>query len=160
MAARIQSLIKKLVFALLLLALGGCANGPTPPPDQIALGQPPLPPTEMPTVIPAQDADPLGPHILRVWVPPEFNPASGTEAAQIFLSRIEAFTTLYPDVQVEVRVKATLGPGGMLDSLSATQDAAPDGLPDLVALPRPVLETAAARGFIFPLDGKIGRAHV
>ncbi len=107
----------------------------------------------MPTVIPAQDADPLGPHILRVWVPPEFNPASGTKAAQIFLSRIEAFTALYPDVQVEVRVKATLGPGGMLDSLSATQDAAPAGLPDLVALPRPVLETAAARGLIFPFDG-------
>ncbi|NUM47403.1 MAG: extracellular solute-binding protein, partial [Anaerolineales bacterium] len=38
-------------------------------------------------------------------------------------------------------------------ALSATQAAAPEALPDLVALPRPILETAAAQGLIFPLDG-------
>jgi ABC-type glycerol-3-phosphate transport system substrate-binding protein len=91
--------------------------------------------------------------VLRVWVPPEFDPATGTEAARLFLARLNEFSTLHADVEVEVRVKATSGAGGMIASLSATQAVAPEALPDLVALPRPVLETAAEQGLIFPLDG-------
>jgi multiple sugar transport system substrate-binding protein len=144
--------LKKLILIFLLVFLGGCAGSPTPAPDQVVFGQPPLPPTEGPTLSPIEGVEPPDAHVLRVWVPPEFDPASGTEAAQIFLARLEEFSVLYPDIQVEVRVKASVGPGGMLDSLSATQAVAPESLPDLVALPRPVLETAAIRGLIFPLD--------
>jgi len=146
--------IKKLLLVFLLVFLGGCTNLPATP-NQIDLGEPPLSPTETPTPSPIEDAELLGPRPLRVWVPPEFNPASGTEAAQIFLNRLDEFSTLHPDIQIEVRVKASLGPGGMLDSLNTTQAVAPEVLPDLVALPRPVLETAATRGLIFPLDGVI-----
>ena len=144
---------KKLILVLLLVFLGGCANNPTPLPDQVTSGEPLLLPTSTPTLLPVDNPEPPGPHRLQVWVPPEFNPTSGAEAAQIFLSRLSEFSVLHPDVQVEVRVKATLGPGGMIDSLSATQAISPEALPDLVALPRPVLETAAARGLIFPLTG-------
>jgi ABC-type glycerol-3-phosphate transport system substrate-binding protein len=56
---------------------------------------------------------------------------------------------------VEVRVKAPVGPGGMLDSLTSASAAAPLSLPDLVALPRPELETAALKGLIHPFDGLI-----
>ncbi|NJN44197.1 MAG: extracellular solute-binding protein [Anaerolineae bacterium] len=40
----------------------------------------------------------------------------------------------------------------MLDSIRATKGVAPEAVPDLVALPRPVLETAARQGLIFPFD--------
>lgn len=146
-------MFKKLILTLFLVLLGGCANVPTPSPDQTALGQPPVPATPTPTLTPIENVAPPGPLIIRVWVPPEFNPATGTEAARLFLARLEEFSTLYPDVKVEVRVKAAVGPGGMIAALSATQAAAPEALPDLVALPRPILETAAAQGLIFPLDG-------
>ena len=148
-------LVKKLILVFLLTCLVGCAGTPTSIPDEVASGQPPPPPTEIPTPSPGEENDPLGPHILRVWVPPEFNPASGTEASQIFLARLGEFSAIYPEVQVEVRVKATLGPCGMLDSLSAIQAVAPEALPDLIALPRPVLETAAARGLVFPLESNL-----
>lgn len=145
-------LFKKLILIFLTIWLGGCATVTPPAPDQ-ALGQPPIPPTQRPTLAPAKNTDPAGPLVLRMWVSPEFNPATGTEAARLFLARLDEFSALHPDVQVEVRVKATSGTGGMIASLSATQAAAPDALPDLVALPRPLLETAAAQSLIFPLDG-------
>lgn len=136
-----------------MIFAGGCTSVNTPAPDQVTLGQPPIPPTKNPTLLPIENAEPPGPLVLRVWVPPEFNPAIGTEAARLFLARLDEFSTLHPDVEVEVRVKAAQGPGGMVASLSATQAVAPEALPDLVALPRPVLETATAQGLIFPLDG-------
>jgi ABC-type glycerol-3-phosphate transport system substrate-binding protein len=67
-------------------------------------------------------------------------------------NRLEAFTDRNPDVRLEVRVKAVSGTGGLLSSLTAAASAAPQALPDLVALPRQDMETAALRGLIFPLD--------
>lgn len=136
-----------------MVFVGGCASTPTPITDSASLGQPPAPTADAPTLLPVENAEPSDPLILRVWVPPEFNPATGTQAARLFLARLDEFSTLYPEVQVEVRVKATYGPGGMLASLSATQAVAPEALPDLVALPRPLLETAAAQSLIFSFDG-------
>ncbi|GAB4581297.1 MAG: hypothetical protein Fur0022_40440 [Anaerolineales bacterium] len=144
---------QKLTLLFLLIFLGGCANRPPSEPELTALSQPPVPSAESPTLVPVEDPKPVGPLVLRVWVPPEFNPATGTPAARLFLARLDEFSTRYPEVEVEVRVKATSGAGGMIASLSATQAVAPEALPDLVALPRPVLEAAAAQGLIFPLDG-------
>jgi ABC-type glycerol-3-phosphate transport system substrate-binding protein len=44
------------------------------------------------------------------------------------------------------------GAGGLLDTLTTASAAAPLALPDLVALPRPVLETAALKGLLHPYD--------
>ena len=54
---------------------------------------------------------------------------------------------------MEVRIKALDGPGGLLDSLTTASAAAPMALPDVVALPRPDLETAALKGRLPPFEG-------
>ena len=83
-------------------------------------------------------------------MPPEFDPASSKPAGKILQSRLGEFTNRRPGVRIEVRVKETSGTGGLLDSLTTASAAAPQALPDLVALPRPELETAALKGLLHP----------
>ena len=90
---------------------------------------------------------------LVIWVPPEMDPELETEASRIFVSRLQLFSDLNNGIEVEVRVKALTGPGGLLDALTATSAAAPEALPDLIALSRADLETAALKSMVFPLDG-------
>ena len=52
-----------------------------------------------------------------------------------------------------MRIKALDGAGGLLDSLTAASAAAPLALPDLIVLPRPLMEAAALKGLLHPLDG-------
>jgi ABC-type glycerol-3-phosphate transport system substrate-binding protein len=103
-----------------------------------------LPPDPSPT--------PGGPLELRLWVPPQFNPASGTPAGLLLQARLDEFHSRNPRISIETRVKAVSGPGGLLDSLTASSAAAPQALPDLVALPRNLMETAALKGLLLPLD--------
>lgn len=90
---------------------------------------------------------------LTLWVPPEMDPESGTEAAQILNERLLIFSGLHDGLEIIVRVKAVSGAGGILDALTATGEAAPQALPDLIALTRPDLETAALKDLIHPMDG-------
>jgi hypothetical protein len=91
--------------------------------------------------------------MVRIWVPPEFDPAGNSPASHLLKARLEEFITEIPKSRLEVRVKALDGEGGMLDSLVAANAAAPLTLPDLVLLPRPLLESAALKGLIYPYDG-------
>jgi multiple sugar transport system substrate-binding protein len=100
-----------------------------------------------------RSATPSGPRTLLIWVPPQFDPAAGTSAAERLRARLAAFETDNAGFKVEVRVKAPNGPGGIIESLSTATAAAPGILPALVALPRTDLETTALKGLIFPLDG-------
>ncbi len=90
---------------------------------------------------------------LVVWVPPGMDPEGETEASRIFTNRLQLFSDLNGGIEIDVRVKAASGPGGLLDALTATSSAAPDALPDVIALSRPDLETAALKNLIYPLEG-------
>ena len=90
--------------------------------------------------------------LLRIWVPPQFDPNADTPAGEVFKARLQTFEVEHPGTQVEVRVKALDGPGGLLDSLVTASAAAPGALPDLVALSRPLLEKAALRGLVYASD--------
>jgi maltose-binding protein MalE len=90
---------------------------------------------------------------LTLWIPPEFDPDNGTTAGDLLRERLNDFSLQNGGVEVEVRVKAATGPGGLLDGLSAASAVAPLALPSVVALPRGDLETAALKGLIVPLDG-------
>jgi multiple sugar transport system substrate-binding protein len=105
------------------------------------------------TVTPSAEAAPGGGNLLTVWIPPQFDPNAGTPAGELLKARLQAFEDEHPGTQIEVRVKAPDGPGGLLDSLVAASAAAPGALPDLVALPRPLLEIAALRGLVYSFDG-------
>jgi ABC-type glycerol-3-phosphate transport system substrate-binding protein len=87
-----------------------------------------------------------------VWLPAQFDPSAGTPAGDILFARLREFTSQNPRT-IEVRLKAMDGEGGLLESLAAANAAAPLALPDLVALPRPLLESAALKGLLHPYDG-------
>jgi multiple sugar transport system substrate-binding protein len=91
-------------------------------------------------------------HVLTLWIPPQFDPASGTPSGDLFKDRLASFVSEYPNVQIDVRIKAVSGPGGLLESLTTTSAAAPDALPTLILLNRSGLETASLKGMISPLD--------
>jgi multiple sugar transport system substrate-binding protein len=148
-----------LSFAISLLLLAGCADissllstlEPEPSPQGIS---PPTNTSSTPVMTPESvtttpQVTPGGPRTLRIWVPPQFDPAAETPAGTLLQERLDEFMARRPGLQVEVRVKAE----SMLNSLVTTQAAAPTITPDLVALSRPDLEAATASGLLHPLDG-------
>lgn len=90
--------------------------------------------------------------VMRIWLPPEFDSDLDSEASRLLHARLQKFQVEHPGLRLEVRVKALEGPGGMLDALVATSAAAPTDLPDLVLLPRSILESAALKGLLYPYD--------
>ncbi len=108
-----------------------------------------VPGTEIASSLPVTSPDIV---TLRIWLPPEFDPASGTLAGKLLQSRLQAFVEKNPGVQLDVRIKAVDGVGGMLDTLSTANAAAPLALPDLIAAPRLLLESAALKGLLYPFD--------
>jgi ABC-type glycerol-3-phosphate transport system substrate-binding protein len=90
---------------------------------------------------------------IRIWLPPEFDPDGNSSANKMLKSRLAEFETQNPEVRLEVRVKALDGAGGLLEALVAANVAAPLALPDLILLPRPLLESAALKGLLYPYDG-------
>lgn len=122
--------------------------GATQPPSPTATS--PVIPTQ-PVLLPSEESDPET-LTLVIWLPPEFDPAAGTSAGNLLSERLESFLSMHPDVQIEIRLKAVEGVGGLLDSLSTASAAAPLALPDLIALPRPLMEAAALKGLLRPFD--------
>lgn len=155
--------MKRLLIFLLILVLSGCSvlegielpagiprlslSTATP---QIVDTPTPAGPTETPVVI---QPTPTQVEEITVWLPPEFDPASGTAAGELMAERLREFTLQSGGVRVNVRIKATSGAGGLLESLTAASGAAPGAVPSVIALPRADLEVAAIKGLLTPLDG-------
>ncbi len=95
------------------------------------------------------------PNILRLWLPPQWDPNSDSSAGRLLKDRLNEFQTQFPNLPLEIRIKAVDGVGGMLDSLTTASAAAPLALPDLVLLSRPLLEAAAQKGILHPLNSYI-----
>jgi len=144
-----------------ILLLGGCSilselNLFAPPPPSatpsstttIETTTPLASPTQAATAPSKQDQN----HLI-LWVPPEFDPQSGTEAGDLFHNRLGEFINAHPGLTIDVRVKAASGPGGLLESLSTTSAAAPAAIPSLVVLSRTEMETAALKGLVYPWAG-------
>ncbi len=141
-----------LVLLVLIFVLSSCVTAP-PAGETPAAAMTATPAaTPLPQAGTA-DAPEAGPVTLRVWIPPQFDPASETFAAALFRARLNEFAARKQNVQVEVRIKDVDGPGGILDTLRTASAAAPAALPDLVALPRHGMETAAADGVLHAFDG-------
>ena len=115
----------------------------------------PTPQTETPSnVTPTGTASPTtNARVLRIWLPPEFDPNTGNPPARILKQRLDDFEAEHPGLELDIRIKADEGEAGLVNSLSVTSLAAPVALPDLIALSRPALETAAMKGLLHPLDG-------
>ncbi len=134
--------------------LASCTNFPynaTPPATPTTI-------TEIAETSPTQETEEIpteddSPKILRVWLPPQFNPNAETEAATILQTRLDSFQKRRPDLILEIRIKAEEGEASLLNALIATQNAAPSNMPDLIALPRANLESAADAGVLRPIEG-------
>jgi len=90
---------------------------------------------------------------LRVWLPARFDPEADSAAAHILKARLDLFARLHPGIQLDIRVKAETDPSSLLEMLMLARAAAPDSLPDLIALPRADLEDAALKSLIHPIEG-------
>jgi ABC-type glycerol-3-phosphate transport system substrate-binding protein len=96
---------------------------------------------------------------LRIWLPAQFHPLAASPAAELLQARLDEFVAQQPlEARLDVRPKALDGPGGLLDSLTTASAAAPLALPDLILLPRPMLEIAALKGLLHPMDGLLTQA--
>ena len=123
---------------------------PTQPTDEVSE----LTPT--PDTTPEAEESPPPVTSITVWVPPEMDPNLESDASIFFANQLLAFSEANEGVEINVRIKAASGAGGLLDALAVTSAAAPRALPDLIALSRPDLESAALKGLIFSLDGLTG----
>lgn len=144
--------MRRILLLMLIVGLAGC-SAPVP------AAETPLPATTLtPTAVPISteeitEPETEGPVTLRIWVPPQFDPANESSDGVMFQSRLDEFVTRKPNINIEVRIKNVEGYGGILDTLTTANAAAPLALPDLVALPRYALETAAEIGVLYPYDG-------
>ena len=140
-----------LTFAIFIFLLAGCANFSsllsTPEPAIASTNTPAPEATSTPTLTPT--IAPGGQRVLRMWVPPQFDPSAETPAGALLQERLDEFVARRPGLRIEVRVKAE----SIVNSLSTTQVAAPSIMPDLVALARTDLEIASAKGLLHPLNG-------
>jgi ABC-type glycerol-3-phosphate transport system substrate-binding protein len=145
---------------LSFIFLSGCSSlAPflaqlTPAPVPVSASPEVTPATSTPEPDATETARPaIGPRILRVWLPPRFDPNAGTESANLLKQRLASFEKQHPGLELEVRIKAEEGEANIFNALSVTSMAAPSALPDLVALSRPLLEAAALKGLLHPIDG-------
>lgn len=158
-----------LMVAWLLAGCAGIAPGSSPTQDLTETPEPGIPTlvlTNTPegfdsvplngeltqTVMPATQSPAVVRVKLRLWIPPQFDPHAETEAGALLAARLEEFTRQRPDVEIQVRVKALSGAGGLLDSLTTARSAAALAMPDLVFLSREMMESAAIKGLVFSLD--------
>ncbi len=147
------------LFLTLALVLSGCAGlAPVSPSPQPAAASPTpetagtlLPAIQTPA--PASTVPEPAVTALTVWVPPEFDPQSGSQAGNLLRQRLQEYSDQEGGLEITVRVKALTGQASLLESLSAARPAAPAALPDLIALNRANLETAALKGLIYPYEG-------
>ncbi len=110
----------------------------------------PIPQTTSTVVTPEVD-----PNQIILWLPPEFDPENGTEAGTLLKEQLESFATDQPDLNIEIRIKAPTGAGGMLDTLSSASLAAPGVVPGILIMTRTEFEKAARAGLLMPLDTEV-----
>ncbi len=89
---------------------------------------------------------------ILIWVDAALFEMPDASNESLLLQQIEAFETQNPAYSVELRVKRATGSGGMLDSLRNAAAAAPNNLPDVVALGTRNLQLAARDGSLQPLE--------
>lgn len=132
------------LLAIILVACAGASNGSSPPTPTATVRS-----STSPTPGDSQGDT----HVITIWAAPQFDPASGTPAGDLFQSRLEAFEAAHPGVAVNLRTKATTGDGGLLQSLSSASIAAPQIVPDIITLDDHQLNAATVKGHLVALDG-------
>ncbi|MCX6025286.1 MAG: extracellular solute-binding protein [Chloroflexi bacterium] len=148
MATRLRATVA-LWLALLLTA---CSLFPGPEPVGLPTAE--ATPTTSPALL--NLGTPAASEItLRLWLPVSFRADEGSPGGAVLRDRLHAFELANPGVRIDVRLRADSGPGGLRDMLGLAAGAAPEALPDVVALDQPSLHAAALKGLIQPLPADV-----
>ena len=105
------------------------------------------PPTHTPT---PPTATPNGPPTIQVWWPDALAPLGDDNTARLLADSVDTFIASQSQAQVEIRLKRSANPGGILQSLQSAAAVAPGALPDLTLLRRSDLLAAVRGGLIQP----------
>jgi len=141
--------VLKLTHFALILILAGCSSlapllaTPTPAPVLEATPTSQAIPTSTAPVTTNQ------PRSLRIWLPLRFDPGAGTPSAELLKKRLSDFESEHK-ITIEVRIKSETN---ILNALSITNNAAPESMPDLIALSYSDMQVVASAGFLHPLEG-------
>ena len=143
--------LRFVTFTFLTLLVGCSSVAPllasrTPTPAPAITTSPILQAT--PTSTPSVST--TGRRILRVWLPPQFDPSAETPAAELLRQRLMDFENEHPGIEIEIRIKSDVD---ITSVLSVTNKAAPSAMPDLVALSYADMQVAASAGFLHSLAG-------
>ncbi len=140
--------MKKALWPLLALLLGGCAflRGPTPAPSP----PPPSPPAATPTPTPPPTED--GYLTLTLWVSDAILAPDATEENSPLLAQVAAFNERHDRLEVNLLVKRNEGEGGLLNLLETASQAAPSVLPDLVLMDEATMREAASESLLRPFS--------
>lgn len=152
--------ISLLLMAFVLLALAGCdvikgIDFPWEEPAGVPTKTPVIP-TATATTAPTQaQIEPTStataqPRQTRFvfWLPPEFDPEADNEAARLLKARLANFAK-NNRVEIVVRLKNPTGNSNLIESLIATNGAAPENLPGLVLLRKQDLDLALSRNLLY-----------
>src|SRR5512132_3756075 len=120
--------ILRIAFCGFLLFLTGCSSlssfdanwinnilyTPTPAPAKIATATPrPTHETQPATGQPAPAN--TEPQILRIWLPPQFDPNANNAASALLKQRLANFEAGHPGLEINVRIKAETGEADLLN---------------------------------------------
>ena len=106
------------------------------------------------TLVPTPDE----PTSMVIWWPEPLSPLDNSDAADLLSQQISAFQTAQGNVEVELRLKAVDGLGGIMSTLRAAGPVAPGALPDLTLMRRSDLQAAVQFGLIYPVGEGISPA--
>jgi maltose-binding protein MalE len=91
---------------------------------------------------------------LVLWLPPQLDPANGSQAGAILQERLDSFEQEHPQYTVEVRIKALDGEGSMENALESASSIAPASLPSLVALPYSLMDSTVSKNLLDPISSE------
>ncbi|MBL1193308.1 MAG: extracellular solute-binding protein, partial [Chloroflexi bacterium] len=135
---------------VLVLVIGACSALPeTGDIDQVPEEEG-IPTVTFPT--PTPEAEEGAPTSLQIWLPEELNPADGSAAADLLITRLAEFEQRHPGLRINVRIKSIDGPGSLMAALESANEAAPLALPDIVAMPHTELAASVDSDLLYPLD--------
>ncbi len=140
--------MKKALWLLLALLLGGCALFRVPTPALSPTPPPPPPATPTPTPPPVED----GYLTLTLWVSDAVLAPDATEEDAPLLAQVAAFNERHDRLEVNLLVKRNDGAGGLLNLLETASEAAPSVLPDLILMDEATMRESASESLIRPFQ--------
>jgi ABC-type glycerol-3-phosphate transport system substrate-binding protein len=93
---------------------------------------------------------------LTVWIPQQFDPASESESAMVIYDRFQEFSDNNLQVNLNVRIKPSTGPGSIIETLTSASMVAPEAMPSLILISRSDLVQAASKNLLVPIGGLSG----